>query len=105
MKIPESGCSRQVASVGLATISKATPSPSESHGKLLCQCVRGSIGDLINVALHIHPGPRLRFVLSVLQLLDLLDMMTAVSQQQAVQRILRQVWIGLAQKNGDFFRI
>lgn len=53
---------------------------SKLLGELLRQGVGCRIRDLIDVPLHLFPGPGLGFVLAILQLLDLLDVMPAMSQ-------------------------
>ena len=68
----------------------------EFLGELLRECIGRRICNLIYVIFHIFPGFCLSFVFAILQLLYLLDVMTAVGEQQALQRIFWQIWICFA---------
>src|SRR3984893_12811955 len=55
--------------------------------------------------LHVRPSLCLRIILAAVQFLYLLDVVPAMREQETVHRVLRQVWIRLAQKVGNLLRV
>ena len=81
---------------------RLTPSGSaEFVRELLRDASSERIRDHVHVPLHRFPRLRFLRVLLALHLLDLLDVMPAVGEQQAVQRVERQVRVGPAEEPGD----